>query len=117
MYNQLLRDKEAMDEDNSRLRQKRDEQKENVLRIERALTYVKRQVAELQTKQRRELTPQPLPNDQTISPPTTPLQATLLPATPLESTLIGENKKIVIVPDPPIFNEDGKKISYNHWIL
>ena len=39
-YNQLLKDKEAMDEDNSKLRQKRDEQKESVLRIEGAFTYV-----------------------------------------------------------------------------
>ena len=56
-YNQLLRDKKAMDKDNSRLKQERDKQKENILRMERILTYVEEQVTELQAKQRCEPTP------------------------------------------------------------
>lgn len=42
MYNQLLRDKEAVDENNSRLRQEKDEQKESVLKMKGALTYIER---------------------------------------------------------------------------
>ena len=60
MYNQLLRDKKAMDEDNSRLRQERNKQKESVLRMEKALTYVEEQVAKLQAKQHCKPPPQPL---------------------------------------------------------
>lgn len=50
-YNQLLRDKKAVNKDNSKLRQERDEQKKSILRIKEALTYVEGQVAELQVKQ------------------------------------------------------------------
>ena len=48
-----------------------------------------------------------------------PSPAILPPATPPESTLIRESKKIVVVPDPPIFNGDGKekKVLYDHWLL
>ena len=120
MYNQLLKDKEAVDEYKNRLRQKRDTQKESVLRMKRALTYVKRQVAKLQAKQRREPTPQPSPNDQT--PPSnqaTPPSATSLPAPPSEPTSVGKSKKIVVVPDPSIFNGDvkEKEVSYDHQLL
>ena len=56
MYNQLLKDK-------NRLRQERNAQKESILKMKRALTYVKGQVAKLQAKQRCEPTPQPPPNN------------------------------------------------------
>ena len=40
---------------------------------------------------------------------------------PPEFTLVEESKKIVVVLNPPIFNEDGKekekKILYDHWLL
>ena len=62
MYNQLLKDKKAVDEGNSRLKQERDEQRESVLRMEGALTYVEGQVAKLQAKQCREPTSQPPPS-------------------------------------------------------
>ena len=47
LYNQLLKDKETMNENNNRLRQEKDVQRESVLRMEGALTYVEEQVAEL----------------------------------------------------------------------
>ena len=114
MYNQLLRDKKAVDENNSRLRQEKNEQKKSVLRMKGAFTYVERQVAKLQAKQHCEPTPQPPPNNQTMLP-----QATPPPATPSEPILVGESKKIVVVPDPPIFNGDRKekKVLYNYWLL
>ncbi|MCJ1264007.1 hypothetical protein MMC22_003878 [Lobaria immixta] len=122
LYNQLLREKEAVDEDNSRLREERDEQKERVLRMEGALTYVERQVAELQAKQQRQPTPPPPPSDQATNSNTrqvTPPPVTPPPATPSESTSTGEGKKIVVVPDPPIFNGDvkEKETSYDHRLL
>lgn len=46
-YNKLLTDKKIVDEDNSQLKQEIDEQKEWVLKIEGALTYVERQVTKL----------------------------------------------------------------------
>ena len=49
-YNQLLKNKKAVDEDKSRLRQESDAQKESVLKMEEALTYVKGYMAELQAK-------------------------------------------------------------------
>ena len=45
-----------MDEDNSRLKQEKDEQRKSVLRIKEAFKYVKGQVAELQAKQHHETT-------------------------------------------------------------
>ena len=57
MYNQFLRDKKAVDENNSKLRQERNEQKESVLRMEHALIYVEKQVAKLLVKQRCKSTP------------------------------------------------------------
>lgn len=114
MYNQFLRNKKTMDEDNSRLRRERNEQKESILRIERAFTYVKRQVAKLQAKQHYEPTPQPFSNNQTMPSPTTLPYITPPLVISLEFTLVEESKKIVVVPDPPIFNENGKEVLYNH---
>ena len=87
--------------------------------MEGALTYVKGQVAELQAKQHCEPTPQPPPNNQTMPLPPVPPQATPPPTTLLESTLVGESKKIVVVPDPPIFNGNvkEKEVLYDHWLL
>ena len=116
-YNQLLKDKKAVDKDNSRLRQEKDEQKESVLKIKGAFTYIEGQVAKLQAKQRHEPTPQPPLNNQIMLPPTILLQVTSPPATPLESTSVGESKKIVVILNPPIFNRDGKEILHDHWLL
>ena len=88
--------------------------------MERALTYVKGQVAELQAKQHHEPTPQPSPNNQTSpSNQVTPPPATSLPAPPSEPTSVGKSKKIVVIPDPPIFNGDvkEKEVSYDYWLL
>ena len=79
--------------------------------MERVFTYIEAQVAKLQAKQCCEPTPQPPLSHQTMLPP--PM---LSPATPSKPMSIGESKKIVIVLDPPIFNEDGKekKVLYDH---
>ena len=113
-YNQLLKNKKAIDEDNSRLRQKQDEQKKSILRMEKALTYVEEQMVELQTKQHCKPTPLPPSSTQAMPPPAMPPPATLL-----EPTLIGESKKIIVVSDPSIFNGDKKekKGLYDHWLL
>lgn len=105
-YNQLLRNKNVVNKDNSRLRQERNEQKKNILKMKGAFTYVEEQVAELQAKQYCKSTLQPSLSN----------QATLLPATPSEPTLVRENKKIVVVPDSLIFNGDEKekKVLYDH---
>lgn len=117
-YNQLLEDKKAAEKDNNRLRNERDEQKERVLRMEGALTYVEGQVAELQSKQHRQPPPPPPPSNQAMNSDTqaTPTQTQAMPppAMPSESTSTGESKKIVVVPDPPIFNGKEKDISYDH---
>lgn len=48
-----------------------------------------------------------------------PLPTMPPPATLLKSTLVGESKKIVVIPDPPIFNRDEKEkeVLYDHWLL
>lgn len=115
MYNQLVRDKKTVDKNNSRLRQEKDEQKKSVLRMKRAFTYIEGKVAELQAKQHCEPTPQPSLSNQATPPPIT---LSLPLVTPLEPTSVRESKKIVVVPDPPIFSEDGKEkekeVSYDH---
>lgn len=62
-YNKLLTDKKVVDEDNSQLKQEIDEQKEWVLKIEEALTYVERQVTKLQNKQYCQSLPPPSSSD------------------------------------------------------
>ena len=111
-YNQLLENNGTLKEDKSKLRHKVDEQKERVLRMEGALTYVKEQVADLRANRNAQPPPPPPPGDQATPPPATPP-----PATPSETTSTGENKKIVVFPDPPVFDGKEKEILYDHWLL
>lgn len=117
MYNQLLKNKAAMDEKNKKLLQEVEDQKAKILKMEGALTYVEDQLTELQTNQNTcplLLTHNPPP------PPNSSQQSILLPLdTPSDATTAGKSKKIVIVLDPLIFKEkiDEKDILYNHWLL
>ena len=63
MYNQLLRDKEIVDEDNSRLKQEKNEQRKSVLRMKGVFTYVEGQMAKLQAKQHHESASQLSPSN------------------------------------------------------
>ena len=119
MYNQLLKDKKAVNKDNSRLRQEKDKQKKSILRMEEAFTYVEGQVTKLQAKQRCEPISQSPPSNQVTLPPAISSVSTPPSATLSEPTLVGESKKIVIIPDPPIFNDNLKEneILYDHWLL
>ena len=71
-------------------------------------------MAKLQAKQYCEPTPQPFSSNQAMLLPITPL-----PVIPLEPMLVRKSKKIVVVPDPLIFNKDKKEkeVSYDHWLL